>query len=742
MRNFIFTVYSFFTLIITAAIAVFAFSYNEQHNPVEMLFLFLLLFLGYSLDERYSRSTKGISLTPGLLVGIIVISGEPYYSVVFCLISHCLAHLFAGRKNNIFNFLTICHEGISCYLAALIGFGLQNTFSLYDMSYRLVLIALIYEILELLLHHLLLTTSKKKNDVWNEIRDSILSVSLSIALAYMISGLFQSFRISGILVGGILLIPLNYIVDMFYQGFLHRDQLVSANKRLELLQESMELVKLSEGHSDGYKAVLKRIGDYFDFDSSVMIITGLTDDADILIVDGKIDVSESEIRLWIERRSEENRLGKMETNSRKKAKRTKLFLHKKSSIQLIVPLSTSEIILGTVIFEKFSDIPPRKGEIRMLMNIVHQLSTQIHDNILRKELYESNQMLSRKSRQLANILEIGNELKTNLDLDSLLDKIAKSVKNDLGFKAVLLSLIDDSGTHFVRVAQAGIDDLWEKIKDIKVPREEVTNYFKDEFLISKSYYINHKFGLRSDYDFILERDFQNLKEGWNQEDMLFIPVKNKQGKLIGVFSCDEPVDGNIPDIETIQSLEIFANQAAAAIEGAKAYEYMKSLGVKDGLTGLYNHRYFQETLEEMINSHRKDGKELGLLMIDLDDFKRINDEYGHPVGDKVLKQFARILKSNVREKDILARYGGEEFTVIFPDISSKVAVNASERIRKVLENYSFKITDFDKHLTISLGLAFFPADGDSREKLVEKADEALYRAKNSGKNKLWLASSN
>ncbi len=739
MRNILAFLYSISNALALIVIITMSLPCKESLSIWKMISLMLIVYAAYCLDERYHRSAKGISLSPGILAGTFLITTEPYFGFLFCIIGHSLAHLTVGRKNNFFNLLLICQEGIACYFASVSAFYLQNAFQLNDASFRLLAFVLIYESSESILYYTLSSVLARSKAVFNEIRDSILSISISISIGYLMIGLYQSFEIIGIVITGLIMIPLNYIVDMFYQGFRHKEQLISANNRLELLQESIELLKDSGGKKDGYRTVLKRISDYFEFDAAIMAISGVSENVVAIINEGETDASEIDIKEWLTKRINGNRLGKMETNSRKKSRKDRIFLNSSSSIQLIIPLSTKEIVLGTAVFEKISEIPPRKGEIRMLMNIVHQVSIQIHDNIMRKELFESNFNLSRKSRQLADILEIGNELKTDLNIESLLDKIAKFVKNDLGFKTVLFSLIDESGTNFIRAAQAGLDNIWDDIKDMKVPREEITNYFKDVFLFSKSYYVNHFFAKKSDYTIKTGKTTEELPGNWNQNDMLLIPVKNTNGKLIGVISCDNPDDEKVPDIETIQALEIFANQAATAIEGARAYEQMKTLGIKDGLTGLFNHRHFQETLKEMIDFHAAESKELGLLMVDLDDFKSINDNYGHPAGDLVLMQLSEILQKNVRNKDFLARYGGEEFVVIFSDITKELAVTASDRIRKTLGSTRIDISGVSMRITVSLGLAFYPSDAETREKLIALADEALYRAKKSGKNRLHLA---
>ncbi len=157
----------------------------------------------------------------------------------------------------------------------------------------------------------------------------------------------------------------------------------------------------------------------------------------------------------------------------------------------------------------------------------------------------------------------------------------------------------------------------------------------------------------------------------------------------------------------------------------------------DGLTGLYNHRYFQETLaNELLKSQRHEHP-VSLLMIDVDHFKKINDQYGHPQGDLVLKEVAEIIKKTVRSYDAAARYGGEEFAVVLPHADQAHALRVAERIRKGIARHDFRGTDGKgpAHLTISIGLACSPLNAKTKADFIDRADQALYLAKSEGRNR-------
>lgn len=164
------------------------------------------------------------------------------------------------------------------------------------------------------------------------------------------------------------------------------------------------------------------------------------------------------------------------------------------------------------------------------------------------------------------------------------------------------------------------------------------------------------------------------------------------------------------------------------------YEMVEKMAITDSLTGLYVRRYFYERLSEELMRSKRHGFNLALLMIDIDDFKRCNDTYGHLVGDAVLKEMARIISENVREIDIVARYGGEEMSIVLPETAAEKAFVAAERLRKRIDENVFKAYDEKLNLTVSIGVAIYPQDGADIDSIIEKSDQALYAAKKSGKN--------
>ncbi|MCE2927972.1 MAG: PleD family two-component system response regulator [Rickettsiales bacterium] len=165
------------------------------------------------------------------------------------------------------------------------------------------------------------------------------------------------------------------------------------------------------------------------------------------------------------------------------------------------------------------------------------------------------------------------------------------------------------------------------------------------------------------------------------------------------------------------------------------YQQSVSMAVTDALTGLYNRHYLNAHLENMVKQSLKNGKNLALMIMDMDHFKSVNDTYGHDAGDLVLKQLAQIIIQLSRSTDLAARFGGEEFVILMPETDPQAALGAAKRLRESVESTSFAITNGEQlKKTVSIGVASLHPDGDSAESLLKRADEALYSAKHSGRN--------
>jgi diguanylate cyclase (GGDEF)-like protein len=188
-----------------------------------------------------------------------------------------------------------------------------------------------------------------------------------------------------------------------------------------------------------------------------------------------------------------------------------------------------------------------------------------------------------------------------------------------------------------------------------------------------------------------------------------------------------------------QSLESVADIFSSAIQNANYVHRVKQLAYLDGLTGIFNRRYFETRITEEIERARRFGTELSLVMVDVDKFKSLNDSYGHLLGDEVLRQVSSLLSRQVRKIDVVCRYGGEEFVILLPQTAPEQAFHVAEKLRRALEEWHFP--GVPTALTISGGVAVYPVHGDTRDALVKAADAALYAAKGAGRNRILSARS-
>ena len=192
--------------------------------------------------------------------------------------------------------------------------------------------------------------------------------------------------------------------------------------------------------------------------------------------------------------------------------------------------------------------------------------------------------------------------------------------------------------------------------------------------------------------------------------------------------------------EDMQFIETLSASMMTIIKNYQLYERQVQLATTDGMTHLYNHRYFQEALGREISRSRRYGAPTSLLYMDIDHFKIFNDSYGHQVGDEVLKFVARTIRRNLRDSDVACRYGGEELVAILPDTSIDGALIAGEKIRKAIEKLKLPIdNNRTVGVTISIGVATYPLNAEDKASLIEAADGALYRAKEGGRNQTVIS---
>ena len=231
----------------------------------------------------------------------------------------------------------------------------------------------------------------------------------------------------------------------------------------------------------------------------------------------------------------------------------------------------------------------------------------------------------------------------------------------------------------------------------------------------------------------------NMSSANISQSILIVPLKIG-AKCIGIISTQSYKPGMYTRSDK-ETLELLAANVAIAIENARLFDEVQKLAITDPLTQMYNRRKFDEFALKEFDRSRRYNRRLCAIMIDLDQFKHVNDTYGHHAGDLALASLAALCKKNVRNIDVLARYGGEEFIILLPETTAAEAMTTAERLRKDCEETKVESALGAISLTISLGVAELNKSCKTLEELVDRADQALYQSKDTGRNKstLWKA---
>ncbi len=208
------------------------------------------------------------------------------------------------------------------------------------------------------------------------------------------------------------------------------------------------------------------------------------------------------------------------------------------------------------------------------------------------------------------------------------------------------------------------------------------------------------------------------------------------GQTLGVLTLHSSEENAFRENE-LQSLESVADICANSIQNAHYVERVKQLAYLDGLTGIFNRRFFELRIMEEIERARRYGTGMAVIMADIDQFKRLNDEFGHLLGDEVLRQVSSLFHQQLRKIDVVCRYGGEEFAILLTQITTQQALAIAEKLRRLVESYQFP--GVPRTITISAGVASFPTHGKTRDDMVRAADSGLYAAKQSGRNRICVA---
>ncbi|MCX7991395.1 MAG: sensor domain-containing diguanylate cyclase [Proteobacteria bacterium] len=330
----------------------------------------------------------------------------------------------------------------------------------------------------------------------------------------------------------------------------------------------------------------------------------------------------------------------------------------------------------------------------------------------------------RKILTLKALSEIGKLLTSTLELDKVLKLVLEKVGGILSAKNWSLLLVDELTQELYFEIVVG--DFSDKIKGKRLKAGEG---------IAGWVFTHKKPLLVTD----AEKDerfspFIDNVTGFKTKSVICCPLICRNN-VLGVIELINKKIGKEFTEDDLEILIYLSDYIAIAIDNARNFSKIQELTVKDDLTCLYNTRFFHEMLDREIKRAFRKNRELSLIFIDMDHFKEVNDTYGHLYGSQLLKEVAEVIKNTIRSIDIPIRYGGDEFVIILPETTKEQAGLVAERILNNIRNKDFlSNVGLSLKLTASIGYANFPEDAKNKEELVVKADNAMYKVKNTSRN--------
>jgi diguanylate cyclase (GGDEF)-like protein len=370
--------------------------------------------------------------------------------------------------------------------------------------------------------------------------------------------------------------------------------------------------------------------------------------------------------------------------------------------------------------------------LKIFYNFKDQLS-QVQNRLteLKEEKQKLNADINKAIFEMMALYEFTNILGTSAEYHSMLELITDSIKRIIDYDRCCLFIYDENTTELYSAVNRGFSP---EIDSIKIPLEQ---FWYGKSLMSGQAVLIEDLS-KEVFEGKLDT-FRNLELLGDTKSFVAVPLA-MQNKMIGItLIAKDSVAGF--SYENLRLLFIIASEAALAIQNIRLYEQVYISSITDGLTGVYNHKYFREQIELHVKKARENNLSLALALIDIDFFKSFNDTYGHQVGDIVLKEVAQLVRASVPTDHLVARYGGEEFAVIMPDTNIADAVMLCEKIRNQIAEYSFQADPKTMlKVTVSLGVACFPEHIRNFQRMVEElidlADEYLYYSKDKGRNRV------
>lgn len=385
-------------------------------------------------------------------------------------------------------------------------------------------------------------------------------------------------------------------------------------------------------------------------------------------------------------------------------------------------------LLSIVLFYLMQSTLDYKNQNEVLKKYLQRLQQELDSEreALKELKAEFNKELMRLESFVITISDMAKQISSVLETEHLLKLLLRKTVDLLGSQDCAIFRVDSKKGRLIYVDSVGY--LRGEIETLSLKMDEESGQVglaaKTGDLISKKV-LSQDSAKRH----VLNND--KIKTSYCQ------PIVQNSRTLAVI--CVGDVSKDLTSQQTVRILSTLANFGAVALTNTELVDRIREQSIRDSLTWLYNHQFFQKQMDTLLNRAIREKETLGLVMMDLDHFKEFNDTYGHQAGDLVLKKTAEILNSEARSSDVIARYGGEEFVVILPGRDERSAYDITEGIRKRFEESTIEFEGRHLKITISGGVSVFnPAKERQIKKnvLIKYADEALYRAKKEGRNRV------
>lgn len=360
-------------------------------------------------------------------------------------------------------------------------------------------------------------------------------------------------------------------------------------------------------------------------------------------------------------------------------------------------------------------------ELRIFERTAHLNST---NEILQKELHKREQaetIILQQNKMLSELHEITLDLLKQNNLEQLLKRIVEISSEFLDASYAGITLIEGEELVLKAITQNRASALGQRLR-------------RDDAKLTWQAFDSKKTMVLSDYDSWPHRRKQN--QGFPNHAVIDIPILNGD-ECLGVLALGREKPNYEFSAEQIQFGGLFASLTALIITNSQLRETLRQQSIHDSLTGLFNRRYMEETLKQEISRAIRKNHPLGIIMLDIDHFKNFNDSLGHLAGDSILSQLGQFLQKNIRAEDTACRYGGEEFILILPDTKLETAQERAEQLCRDVVN--LKAENTSSGVTVSFGIAIYPQHGKTIDEIIHAADNALYQAKQKGRNRVEVA---